>query len=271
MARLKDTEINGNLVVTGDLLNKDGVDLTTAFSNPNLLINSDFRKPINQRGQTSYNNNAQTWTRVYTIDRWYLSGENGTTLNVGDGYIEIVATKNCWLIQPFEKSIDGKYITTINVLEISGSATYHDIELTSGLNVIDGEGKFNDCGIYLTAGTTIKLEYIKLEQGSIATPFVPRPYAEELALCKRYYQLHNQVMFAKSTSDTYFWGSNLSVEMRVDPTLEKYMLYTSSAKDVTSSFGSCTVWNRMLYLIILKSPISDSALRCSLWLDAEIY
>lgn len=31
------------------------------------------------------------------------------------------------------------------------------------------------------------IKYIKLEEGTIATPFVPRPYREELDLCLRYY------------------------------------------------------------------------------------
>ncbi|MFT8347678.1 BppU family phage baseplate upper protein [Clostridium saccharoperbutylacetonicum] len=34
----------------------------------------------------------------------------------------------------------------------------------------------------------IDFEWVKLEYGSIATPFVPRLYSEELALCQRYYE-----------------------------------------------------------------------------------
>jgi hypothetical protein len=69
MAKLKDTEINGNLVVTGDWLNSDGVNLAEAFTNPNLLINSDFRNPVNQRGKMSYGGVVGSWTKYYSIDR----------------------------------------------------------------------------------------------------------------------------------------------------------------------------------------------------------
>ena len=36
----------------------------------------------------------------------------------------------------------------------------------------------------------IDIEYVKLEMGELATPLSPRPYAEELAMCQRYYQVH---------------------------------------------------------------------------------
>ena len=39
----------------------------------------------------------------------------------------------------------------------------------------------------LVGESSVELYYIKLERGSIATPLVPRPYAEELLLCQRYY------------------------------------------------------------------------------------
>ena len=41
------------------------------------------------------------------------------------------------------------------------------------------------------SGTTYTINYCKLELGSIATPFVSRLYAEEVSLCKRYYQKIN--------------------------------------------------------------------------------
>lgn len=36
---------------------------------------------------------------------------------------------------------------------------------------------------------SLELNYVKLELGSYATPFVPHLYGEELALCQRYYQV----------------------------------------------------------------------------------
>ena len=38
-------------------------------------------------------------------------------------------------------------------------------------------------------GATIELEWIKLEFGEYATPFVSKSYAEELLACQRYFQI----------------------------------------------------------------------------------
>lgn len=46
----------------------------------NLLDNSDFTNPVNQRGKTSYTGS------VYTIDRWKL-WTNATSLTINNGYI----------------------------------------------------------------------------------------------------------------------------------------------------------------------------------------
>ncbi|HHV32220.1 MAG TPA: hypothetical protein GXX74_07415 [Clostridiales bacterium] len=55
-----------------------------------------------------------------------------------------------------------------------------------------------ECGVGYTrlitpddAGSEIDIWDAKLEIGSVATPFSPRPYAEELALCQRYYQIRS--------------------------------------------------------------------------------
>ena len=42
------------------------------LTNPNLLINSDFRNPINQRGSTTYEI-SNFWKNIYTVDRWILT------------------------------------------------------------------------------------------------------------------------------------------------------------------------------------------------------
>lgn len=51
-------------------------------TNPNLLDNWYFGRPVNQRGQTEYAGNA-----TYSIDRWWLQYD--TTLSVVDGGIKI--------------------------------------------------------------------------------------------------------------------------------------------------------------------------------------
>ena len=66
------------------------------------------------------------------------------------------------------------------------------------------------------------IRYIKLEEGIIATPFVPRLYAEELALCKRYYEVSNNDCYISGTKThtSYKVEYKYDVEKRVSPTIE---------------------------------------------------
>jgi hypothetical protein len=55
-------------------------------------------------------------------------------------------------------------------------------------------GAFSNCGpvfwtdTALAQNATLEFEKTKVELGSVATPFEPRPVAAELALCQRYFQ-----------------------------------------------------------------------------------
>ena len=83
----------------------------------NLLDDSDFTNPVNQRGATSY---STQWT--YTIDRWYLPGST-VPVTVGEGYVSF-----CTADQFIGKEIkDGYYTAAIKLLDgrvFSGSAYY---------------------------------------------------------------------------------------------------------------------------------------------------
>ena len=69
----------------------------------------------------------------------------------------------------------------------------------------------------------------KLEVGSVATPFIARPYGEELALCQRYYQTYNYTE-GGGTGTKYGVGAIVNrfnaaivfpVNMRVTPTFRR--------------------------------------------------
>jgi hypothetical protein len=66
------------------------------------------------------------------------------------------------------------------------------------------------------------MEAAKLEAGGAATDFVPRPVAEELALCQRYYQIAPRIPrgLAAKNAARFVQGFNatLPVVMRVSPT-----------------------------------------------------
>lgn len=69
------------------------------WSNPNLLDNWYFQDPVNQRGQTSYENTT------YTIDRWLATG-NGQTVSLTDEGLKIAfkdnANEYCSISERFE-------------------------------------------------------------------------------------------------------------------------------------------------------------------------
>lgn len=186
-------------------------DVATSLSekaNKNLLINSFFKNPINQRGSITYNTTAQ-----YTIDRWQLLFFNNGSLKVNNGYITLANTiaGNTYLRQlvdtEFSQLIGSKLTVTIKYrtslskfrLSILGTDFYPSSStdwktVSYTFDISSYSYAYGDnIMIQLYDGSSfqvgsVDIEYIKLELGSIATPFIPRLYAEELALCQRYYE-----------------------------------------------------------------------------------
>lgn len=194
---VKELEENSNSYAeydeeTGNLQINSAMDILALFkqlSNPNLLINSDFRNPINQRGQTSY---WKPSSYTYSIDRWT---HIWNSVILEDDCIWIYndtgETGTTYFKQIFEYPLEqGDYTVTVNVKEVNGTVYVNDFgTLSKGLNVFTvNNTSLPQLQLNLVGVSGIRLHYIKLEQGSIATPFVPRLYDEELALCQRYYQ-----------------------------------------------------------------------------------
>lgn len=178
------------------------------LSGKNDLDNPDFR--VNQRGLSEY-------SAGYTVDRWYISTDKCKAAPESDG-IRLTATAALTSnTHAFWQNIEfplapGKYTLSLNVSEVSGvwsarirtvnaSGDYVDSYYTSALH--EGVNKVSvdlPDGEYISAvsvgfnkgieaGNSLKLAWVKLEGGSLATPFVPPDYAAELAKCQRYYQV----------------------------------------------------------------------------------
>ena len=87
-------------------------------------------------------------------------------------------------------------------------------------------------------GGTFDVEWMKLEIGDHATPYVPRLYAEELELCRRYYR---EVRFI--TANVYAVGKDtirfaVSTEgMRSNPTANLTDLGISKNNDTVTGFA----------------------------------
>ena len=188
--------------------------LGTKFSNPNLLINPDFN--INQRGATSY-------TSGYTVDRWKVS--NGTVEPQSNG-ISVTLSQKGQFIQLFENTLSGTYTATIKVTSITGDCVLfigsHSLQLNkAGTFTITENGSITGISLYKsTAGTcTINVEYIKLEQGAVSTPFIAPNYADELVKCQRYFMyLPSSMTGYRFNNVIYVYIENLD-KMRTDGTI----------------------------------------------------
>lgn len=198
----------------------DGLHANEIASNPNLLINPDFK--INQRGQSVYSG------KRYTVDGWKCITSAGR-VTVGDSGITVTNTagKECKIQNYVERDLTGKTITLSacidgTVYKVSGIATTDMTTWSKQLKVY-----FDDKGYLLfgshqvspplffvmltsSAGKSFTCQWVKLELGGIATPFTPTDPATELAKCQRYYQIR---------SANYNSVVDLSPSMRIAPTV----------------------------------------------------
>ena len=197
----------------------------------NLLDNSDFRNPVNQRGASSYTGN------VYTIDRWALwwDGTTNGKLTINDDGITVTQ----WLFQNLENvDPDKEYtfaVSTANGLHVvsgkpSESATDGVISIIVNgyvqVNVHNG-GKLYWAALYEGAYTADTLP-----------PYVPKGYGAELAECRRYYR-RNEFLSCVKTSGNYFSVSD-SIEMRVAPTVE-FLSFAPYGADNVKDFSGCSL------------------------------
>lgn len=191
--------INKIRTSSGDLpVNYEALANLPTISNPNLLINSDFRNPINQRDQVKYEGMA---TKGYTIDRWCMGEQDfNRTVEIVNGGIKITNPNTEYpgtFQQIFEKVLpSGDYTLSIKVISKSGGATMScggshgstKKELSIGINTLTlTSATVSSFIVQLSPNSSIALEWAKLEAGTVATLFVPRIYGEEFALCQRYF------------------------------------------------------------------------------------
>jgi len=78
---------------------------------------------------------------------------------------------------------------------------------------------------YLITGNYIAFTGVQLEKGSVATTWEQRPYATELALCQRYYEVSNGLNYMALVSAfgaTYGSTTYYKVSKRANPTVSLY-------------------------------------------------
>lgn len=182
--------------------------LGNKFSNPNLLINPDFK--INQRGQTTYNETD------YSFDRWKIYNTtvkqlgNGISYKGGSTTTNSLGTLENYISQILENELNEEFTISVKVSSIVGSFRLEawkdgggtlqgkddligkkDIT-TNGIHTLTLDGSSAPLSI-IRFGTTSQngactIEWFKLEKGKHATAFVRPIYSEEYVKCMWYFQ-----------------------------------------------------------------------------------
>lgn len=203
-----------------DISGKADVTYVEQLSNPNLLINGDFRNPINQEGATTHTGGGKCG---YTLDQW--CGYNPYEIEVVKGsHTKITSKQYDMYFQQFLENVivNGETYTISACIDdniysqtfVGGVAFENDVFKYAIRNE-------DVCYVSLViqAEQSINVKWVKLEQGSVATPFVPRLYGEELALCQRYYYEFNGRIVCCAYNSSAMNGNILfPVEMRIAPT-----------------------------------------------------
>lgn len=182
--------------------------LGTKFSNPNLLINPDFK--INQRGKSTYSSTGAG----ATVDRWL--GTNAKTVVNSDNTVTVSSLSGTGYFSQHEENISyGKHTYSIYVQAITGtvkafykSKNSKDIELGTlkqGLNTFTSvDDGFKSFFLNIAGGSSVTLKYVKVEQGTVATAFIAPNMAEEITKCKRYFQVLN--VFEGFVGSVSYWN-----------------------------------------------------------------
>lgn len=264
--------------------------LGNKFSNPNLLINPDFK--INQRGSTTY-------TTGYTVDRWRITS---ATLNATTKTLSNSNSASGTFLQSLENKPTGTFTVTLNVASVTGTvkfswkdgSTYKTgVTISKGLNTYTfTASSLTWVGIDIASGASVQLNYMKLEESSVATPFIKPNKAEELAKCQYYtvvFEPWRTILNANTDSSVI--NIDTRCKMRTKPTISYITLKSGTANQFnfvsilsskaylalkTNNWTSFIDSKNEVVVVNTGSGISSGAFGQvtfdnSLMLDAEIY
>lgn len=174
-------------------------------SNPNLLDNTNFFNPINQRNQTSYSNTDAA--PKYSIDRWQVLGgtfdvqtrtyTSNSTLGIyGNQFRQYIPLENVSIGDTITVSSvinDTRQIFTTTIPQYGDSVTGAPFLLETtwgGFKMITREAEHAALlTMVVNVSQSITIDWIKMELGNFATPYVSKEYSVELSECLRYFQV----------------------------------------------------------------------------------
>ena len=231
-------DTGGVTAVNGLLPDGSGNVVLGAVHPRNLLDNSDFRNPVNQRGKSDYSGKG------YAIDRW-MSYHDETSVHVADAGITN-ANKSLYQIVP-ENLIDANKAYTFAAMKSDGTVKLccakfgdgADQSYTTALYTSADNGK---CLVRLESNST--WIWAALYEGSYTAdtlpPYVPKGYAQELAECQRYYELLDSgaSQFINAYRSTAAAFAINYAEKRIAPTISVTGNLTNALN--IAGIGSCT-------------------------------
>lgn len=210
----------------------------------NLLDNSDFRNPVNQRDVSSWN------TIGYGIDRWFT---NGTSANISVTRNGLQGSAD-FLVQKFEKTkLNGASKVTavvqvngaiyFGVLNISNFTPGSDIVVITGIPGISRVNLYHEdndiCQFYFAGLNSVTIEWAALYAGEYTTQTLPeyrtKGYSVELLECLRYYRKYKQGRLCTGlcyNTTTALFAIQQGVPMRIVPTV------VSAVGNVLTSAGT---------------------------------
>jgi hypothetical protein len=223
--------------------------INSNFSNPNLLINGNFK--INQRGQERYDGILNRW--VYTVDRWALwSNGNPYVITQSDSLFVHFTTSYDQITQiiPCDNiGVNGKRVTVSCKIKSVTNLGFRIFYNTISNDNLLKEIPLQEAGLFHMTVTVpesahslfinfthwrsanvieeAEIEWVKLEVGEVPTALHPRPFSEELLDCSRYfYSIKNNYNTAITVVSIGYSDSvnrpnfiiTLPCEMRTKPT-----------------------------------------------------
>ena len=234
MAYEKQNFLDGQ-IVTADHLNHMENGIIAAQNPRNLLDNSDFTNPVNQRGATSYTGTG------YSIDRWTGIGPSvnvslgsGMTVTDSDGnqYGQYLSDE-AWIRlkgKPFTFALctsDGAVHIATGTMT-SGSELYDSPQITIGstafkMNLYKDANARPMVRIFALSESTITILWAALYEGVYTAdtlpPYVPKGYGAELTECRRYYQTRDISNYKVVALGEELFFSIEHPDMRIAPSI----------------------------------------------------
>lgn len=253
-----------------------------AFVKNNLLLNTDFRSGIiNQKGADVYQNLYTSG--ILSIDGCIL--ENKLKMEVGNGFIVLSQDSSI----PFtgrarfklkKLANSGRYTITYNILE--NTCTTNTVITNGGIikakqtgvipQTVNIYNNFSEIVFYVPVGGSLKIGFMKAEEGNFYSGMPLWDKLDELFYCWRmYHELYRIPIYATNANGlTYFVTSNFILPMKKTPSFKVTEVLNNSAVIQNVTVKSIAISDRGILNITFDKTIGQYGY-ITIFLDAYDY